>query len=283
MMPVRKDETGRRFVQVETEVPGTPEEVWRAIATGPGVSSWFVPTEIPEGANGVPARVVSHFAKNGTMDSVATVTSWEPPHRFTAESRDDLGPNSPAVATEWTVEARGGGTCVVRVVHAWFAASDEWDEQFEQFEHGWPSFFRILRLYLAHFRGQTGAAFQIMGFAPEPASVAWEALTGSLGLSRAVEGQRVQSAAGAPSFAGIVERVGTPDHELLVRIDQPAPGLAHLFAMPMGGTVCLSARMYLYGDGASAAVRRDEPAWQAWMAERFPQAGEPKAVPQETS
>jgi len=38
-MRVKKDASGRREVQVEVEVPGTPEEVWRAIATGPGISS----------------------------------------------------------------------------------------------------------------------------------------------------------------------------------------------------------------------------------------------------
>ena len=44
-MPVKKDSSGRRYVQAEVEVPGTPEQVWQAIATGPGISSWFVPTE----------------------------------------------------------------------------------------------------------------------------------------------------------------------------------------------------------------------------------------------
>lgn len=44
-MSVKKDASGRRSVEVEVEVPDTPEEVWQAIATGPGVSSWFVPTE----------------------------------------------------------------------------------------------------------------------------------------------------------------------------------------------------------------------------------------------
>jgi hypothetical protein len=56
------------------------------------------------------------------MGSSATVTSWEPPHRFTAESRD-LGPDAPSLATEWIVEARSGGTCVVRVVHSLFAST----------------------------------------------------------------------------------------------------------------------------------------------------------------
>ena len=41
-----KKESGRRWVQVEVEVHGTPEEVWQALATGPGISSWFVATEV---------------------------------------------------------------------------------------------------------------------------------------------------------------------------------------------------------------------------------------------
>ena len=35
-MPVKKDASGRRWIAVEAEVPGTPEQVWNAIATGPG-------------------------------------------------------------------------------------------------------------------------------------------------------------------------------------------------------------------------------------------------------
>mgnify|MGYP000202059350 CR=1 FL=1 len=34
-MSVKKEASGRRTVEVEVEVPGTPEEVWQAIATGP--------------------------------------------------------------------------------------------------------------------------------------------------------------------------------------------------------------------------------------------------------
>ena len=34
-------------------------------------------------------------------------------------------------------------------------------------------FFRILRLYLVHFRGQPRSPFQLMGVAPEPKSEAW--------------------------------------------------------------------------------------------------------------
>jgi hypothetical protein len=44
--------------------------------------------------------------------------------------------NGPEIATEWIVEARGGDTCTVRVVHSWFASTDDWDSQFEQHEAG---------------------------------------------------------------------------------------------------------------------------------------------------
>jgi hypothetical protein len=33
-MSVKKEPSGRRSIQVEVEVPGTPEEVWNAIASG---------------------------------------------------------------------------------------------------------------------------------------------------------------------------------------------------------------------------------------------------------
>jgi len=54
------------------------------------------------------------------------------------------------MATEWIVEARSGGTCVVRVVHSLFASADDWDDQIESIESGWPTFFRILRTYLTN-------------------------------------------------------------------------------------------------------------------------------------
>src|SRR5262249_39507806 len=125
-MSVKKEPSGRRSVQVEVEVPGTPEEVWRAIATGPGISSWFVPTRSEERAGG---EVVSNFGPG--MDSPSTIILWEAPKRFVAEG--SMG-GSPTVATEWTVEARAGGKCVVRVVHSLFASTDDWGNQLDGLE-----------------------------------------------------------------------------------------------------------------------------------------------------
>jgi uncharacterized protein YndB with AHSA1/START domain len=270
-MSVIKEDSGRRWVQVEVEVPGTPEEVWRAIATGPGISSWFVPTEVHEDGT-----IVSHFGPG--MDAIATRTAWDPPRRFAAEG--ELGPNAPKIATEWIVAARSGGTCVVRVVHSLFASTDDWDDQLASVESGWPGYFHNLRLYLTHFRGQSCSAFQLMGMAAEPASSAWDVLTGSLGLAGATPGERRQTPADAPQLAGLVEQAGQPGHSyhVLLRLDEPTSGIAQFFALPMGGQVFVSLRFYLYGDQAPVAVASEEPVWRAWMNEHFPAVGDSSNV-----
>ncbi|TXL80358.1 SRPBCC domain-containing protein [Vineibacter terrae] len=263
-MPVKKEPSGRRSVQAEVEVPGTPEAVWRAIATGPGISSWFVPTEVETQVGG---KAVSHFGPGSSMDSVATITAWEPPHRFSAQTTEGPG----AVATEWIVEARGGGTCVVRVVHSWFASTDDWDDQFEGHTHGWAAFFRILRLYRMHFSGQRCASFQVMGVAPEPKAAAWDALVRPLGLAGVAVGEQGRTVPGAPPLRGVVERAGEPawPEDLLLRLDAPAPGLAHLASFAMGGKVYLTIRCFLYGEQAPQAAASAEKAWQAWISQRF--------------
>ena len=276
-MPVNKDSSGRRSVQVEVEVPGTPEQVWRAIATAAGISSWFVPTTSEDDAHGVPVKITSNFGPG--MESVAIVTDWHPPHSFSAETKD-FGPDEPVVATQWIVEARDGGVCVVRVVHSLFASADDWDSQLEGWESGWPGFFRLLRMYLAHFSGQPCSAFQLTGFAPAPRDAAWRALFKGLGLGTVTTGQRAQSSGAAPDMSGTVERVGEAAYpeELLLRLDAPAPGIAHMFAMDMGEQVLLSIRFYLYGSTAAGVVVREEPAWQAWLGETFPG----KQIPSDT-
>lgn len=272
-MSVIKEPSGRRYIQVEAEVPGTPEEVWQAIATGPGVSAWFVPTESDDRVGGV---VTSHFGPG--MDGVATITAWDPPHRFAAES-DNMGPGSPPLATEWTVEARAGGVCIVRVVHSLFADTDDWDGQLGGMESGWPSFFHILRLRLTRFRTLPSAMFQVMGFAPDTRADAWSRLVASLGLTSIAEGQHWTAPAGPPPLAGLVERISLhADPHQVLRLDQPADGTALLNVCGGDGQVFVSLCFYFYGKGAAATVADSQPRWQAWVDEHFPMPAAPETA-----
>src|SRR5262245_53309726 len=265
-MSVKKEPSGRRSVQVEVEVPGTPEEVWPAIATGPGVSAWFVPTRMEERQG---EEIVSTFGPG--MDSTAKITAWEALKRFAAES--DMGmPGAPTMATEWTVEARAGRICVVRVVHSLFASTDDWDNQLKGVEEGWPTYFRILRAYLEHFKGMPCAAMHFVNFSKDTEAKAWEKAGGELALLKLAEGQKWTTPAGVPRMAGLVESLGKASHKntVLLRLDTPAPGSAYIGAFSCGGMVMVCLSVYLYGEKAGAAAQRDEPAWQKWMGERFP-------------
>lgn len=262
-MSIKKFPDGRREVQIEVEIPGTPEQVWQAIATGDGVSSWFVPTEIdPKDSS----KVVSHFGPG--MDAVATVTSWDPPHRFAAES-PDLGPGAPTLATEWSVEARDGGTCIVRVVHSLVSESDNWDGFLESLESGWPSFFRILRLYVQHFSGMPYASFRAMIGHAGPVREIWAKFLEEAGLGGASSGETREFRGGTVPYTAVVEWINTNQHgdSILLRIISPLPGIAYAFTHCMGEQTMLINSIYLYGTQAKEHARKDEPAWNAWLTE----------------
>jgi uncharacterized protein YndB with AHSA1/START domain len=293
-MPVKRDKDGRRYVEAEVEVPGSPEEVWRAIATGKGISSWFVPTTVEEREGGT---AVSSYGPG--MDVPVKITKWNPPRSYVAEAEQEGMGN---VATEWVVEARGGGRCVVRVVHRWFASTDDWDGQFEGAAYGWAaSFFRMLRLYLEHFAGQECSAFQLVAMSEAPGPQTWRTIKSALRIDR---NGRVTSAAGAPDLAGTAQSLEVSDPELLaarktvpiivaamegmegenpellVRLERPAPGYAHLFIVPMGGggegPTMVAARFYLFGGPHAAGISPEyESAWQAWIAKAFPEPQDP--------
>ena len=198
-MSVKKEPNGRRSVQVEVEVPGTPEEVWQAIATGPGISSWFVPAEF-EMRDGKPVAATLNFGPG--MESTSAVTAWEPPRKWASQS-DGWVPGSPPIANEWSVESRGGGICVVRIVHSLFASTDDWDNQLEGTESGWPAFFRTLRTYLTHFRGLRSAIMQRMARVAGTEAEAWEALTTAVGVKGLSVGQRARGRPGAQRRGGV--------------------------------------------------------------------------------
>jgi uncharacterized protein YndB with AHSA1/START domain len=268
-MSVKKDASGRRSVQVEVEVPGTPEEVWRAIASGPGISSWFVPTRSDERQGG---EMISNFGPG--MDSSATITEWQPPQRFVSES--EMGPpGSPKMASEWSVEALAGGVCLVRVVHSLFASTDDWDKQLDGLEQGWPAIFRILRRALETFKGEECSAMQFVCFSTEGHAKAWEKMGGELGLLALAEGQQWSAPEGLPRIAGVSMGQGMTASTVLLRLDAHgagAPGTAYIGVFPCGGMAMAYMAIYLYGSNAKAAVERDEPIWQKWMDERFPMA-----------
>jgi uncharacterized protein YndB with AHSA1/START domain len=269
-MSVKKEASGRRSVSVDVEVPGTPEQVWAAIATGPGISSWLVPTHFEE-RDGQPVAMTSNFGPG--MDMRSAVTAWDPPRTFTVQGESWNG--MPPMATEWSVQARSGGVCHIRVVHSLFASTDEWDDQLESATMGWAGFFRTLVIYLTHFPGLRSEILHFVGPFAGSEAQAWEALTGALGQRGLSVGERWTAPPGVPALSGIAEYVSESPYDVLVRLESPGPGVAAIGTFAVGDQSMVALGFYLYGDDATATAARETPMWQSWFQERFPMPSAP--------
>lgn len=249
-----------RSLELEVEVVGTPDEVWRAIATGPGISSWYVPHTVEERAGGA---ALARFGPGPEMEIPGRVAEWDPPNRVLFDGGDvDEG-----FAFEWTVEARDGGSCVVRLVHSGFGSGEDWDAQYDAMEGGWKMFLLNLQLHCKHFAGQSATAALPTVMAPGPREELWTAVTAALGASSAPSaGERVELTAGDDlKLAG--EVVETVPYRVSLLVEDPVPGTAVVAVEGMGDQFSVSIWSYLYGDQGAAAVSRDEPRWQKWLDE----------------
>lgn len=275
-MTTPEDDTPEaREIELEIEVPGTPEEVWAAIATGPGISAWMHPTEVEEHEGGRFA-----FDMGSGVNESARVTRWEPPRRFATggaewQPSEDAAPAR--LATEWLVEARWGGTCVVRLVTSGFAAGADWDDELAGFRDSMHTALEILRVHLTHFPGRRGAWFTAFGATSGSKDEGWAALTGALGLQDAAQGSRAATRGpDAPALAGTVERVLDTAfrRDLVLRLDAPAPGIASVSVY--GDRRWTTVQAHLYGDGAATVAAGQERAWRAWMETHFPVDADPR-------
>lgn len=248
----------RTKIELEVEVPGTPEEVWQAIATGPGISSWYVPHQVEEREGGA---CTASFGEGPEMQVAGRVAAWEPPHRVVF----DGGPDAEhGLAFEWLVEARDGGTCIVRLVNSGFGHGQPWDDDYDAMSEGWKLFFLNLRLHLEHFAGQTASSCLPSAMWPGPQTAAWAALTSALGVpEHPAVGDRVETSGDAPRLAGTV--VQSDSWRMALLLDEPAAGTAFLAAEGVGDTIGVSVWSYLYGDDGAEAVARDFPAWNALL------------------
>jgi hypothetical protein len=122
----------------------------------------------------------------------------------------------------------------------------------------WMPFFDNLRLYLAHFAGQEATHFEATASHPGDAKALWSTMLDALGLGE--EGTMVE----VRGATGTVERVW--ERQALVRLTAPVPGMLSVYVYGWGdGKATAGVRAYLFSADAADYVRREEPAWQAWL------------------
>jgi uncharacterized protein YndB with AHSA1/START domain len=246
-------------LEMTFELPGTPEQLWQAIATAQGINAWFIPTDLDEREGGT---IVFHM---GEESSPGTVTGWDPPLRFAVEEPEwaalagHAGESVTPLATEFLIEARSGGTCVLRVVSSAFGTGADWEaEFFEEMEKGWRPFFDRLRLYVTDFLGQRATSLEVSHTLKGRAGPVFAAMRQSLGVAEV--GQSLE----ARGLTGTVQRLDAED--ALVRVTDPIPGFLAFRAWDSSeDEVSAIVQAQLFSDDAPALVERERAGWQEWL------------------
>ncbi|MFJ6669878.1 SRPBCC domain-containing protein [Actinosynnema sp. NPDC091369] len=223
----------------EVELAGvTPEQVWEAIATGPGIDSWFM------GKNEVEPGAVVRQAFGGYQPA-HPITAWEPGEHLAYGG--DKEPDGRFVAYEFLVEGRDRGSTVLRMVAGGFLPGDDWEEEFEAMTAGGEMFWQTLVTYLRHFAGRTARPLTVFGPPITDWPALWQRLGGKLGLDHAPRtGDRADLDGGVVYFANS-QTIGIRTDRALYRFFQGMPGV--LIAM----------------HAVFADDHRDEESWSAWM------------------
>jgi uncharacterized protein YndB with AHSA1/START domain len=238
----------------EITVEATPEQVWEAIATGPGIDSWFMGRNEVEPREGGQLRmVVSDY-----FTAESTITAWDPPKRLAYRSAE--AEDGSFMAFEFLVEGRGQGSTVVRLVHNGFLGGDDWEAEYDALRKGDPMYLRSLGIYLTYFPGRTATPVSAWGPQQPTQDEVWEGFKLGLGLSGTVsEGDTVRfTLDGSTPVHGVVDSVLVPSF-LGVRTDD---GLYRFVGG--GGMGGVGHHIFAPVDQAEA-----ERAWQSWLTRLF--------------
>jgi uncharacterized protein YndB with AHSA1/START domain len=215
-------------VPLEYELDATPEQVWDAIATGPGIDSWFMGvTEVEPGEGGSIRTDLGGFRQE------SRITAWEPNRHLAYRSVGGEGERF--IAFEYLLEATGGGATVMRQVASGFLPGDDWEAEFEAMMSGGPLYTLTLRSYVEHFAGRHGVP--VTAAHPHPDfDAAWTAILGDLGVATGyAAGDTVRLApTGLPPIEGVIDiavdgHLGVRSDDGLYRFFRGyfAPGVGH--------------------------------------------------------
>jgi uncharacterized protein YndB with AHSA1/START domain len=250
-------------ITVDHEVDATPEQVWEAIATGPGLDSWFLGhSEIEPRQGGTVKWSV------GEWTAESTLTVWDPPNRLVNAGEE--GPDGTRHQFDYTVQPREGGGSSIRYVHSGVLGGDDWQAEYEAMSEGDPAYVFKLVQYLRHFKGRFGT--RVDAFGPNVPDRA-EAMAGfrrGLGLPDDVAlGDEVSLAPeGVDPIEGEVDSLSS--HFMGVLSDDTIYRFIHGFT---GETLV---GHHVFADGANQEEL--ESRWGSWLERTFEGAGEAGAT-----
>ncbi|MFL6140495.1 MAG: SRPBCC family protein [Labedaea sp.] len=240
-------------VREEINLDATPEQVWAAIATGPGIDAWFMGhSEIEPGQGGT----VRMSMPGWTAES--TITAWEPGKHFAYKS--EVNPDGSFMAFESIIEGRSGGSTVLRFVHSGFLGDEDWETEYDALRNGDRMYLEKLAVYVKHFAGRA-ATYNLfeLGSAVADAERVWAAYREALGLAGPVSvgDKATVRVDGLAPATGVVEFVRLP-WWVGVRTDDG------FYSLMWGHRDTPVVEYTAFNDDVDGS--RIEQAWQGWLA-----------------
>lgn len=234
----------------ELEFDASPEQVWDAIATGPGIDAWFMGHSEVEPKEGGDVTF-----SLGDFTTVGTVTAWEPRRRFAYRSEE--GPDGAFMAFDYLVEGRDGGTTVLRMVQSG-VLDDNWEAEYDALEKGWNLYLHTIGEYIAHFDGQPVQTVDAHGAKADDEDKAWELLKSGLGVS-------TTPSLGDTIHLPIADADGVVDYveEKAIIGVRTSDGL-YRFSGRFGG---MSLGHHIFTDEFDKAAAAQ--AWQSWLTDLY--------------
>ncbi|HEV3001243.1 MAG TPA: SRPBCC domain-containing protein [Solirubrobacteraceae bacterium] len=270
----------------------TPAEVWHMVATGPGLSSWFVPHELEprKGGRGradfgggtyAEGRVLVYqpgkrivFGSERIARDVGAEPDHEPDARMefwiAADGHDDPA-EFPGGAFRGIGDVRGRrrkpGTPRTTL---YFRQQGFPEEGQEVYEEGWDLYFYTLTEYFRHFRGKTALTTSALVVAPVERKEAFATVAKALGVDGdADEGDRLSLRAGRRSEVdGVVDLRMSANHieALGVRGDT---GFLRLAADESCGVALTRFEYVVDPPPDFARVREEAGELQGWLEQQF--------------
>ncbi len=214
------NESNDRTLEYTLDLAASPEEVWRAIATGEGLTGWFAyDARVKPGQDG------SVWLSWGDWDGESPITIWEPNlHLQTTEHRAPFGDESVApvdITVDYFIEAKAGGTTRLRLVHAGMGPEKGWDGEYHATAEDWPWFLANLAHYLVEHGGTVREVISMVARFELPATELWSRLLdGAANAGQLGEGQPYDlKLFGREAARGVVKLL-KPGRRFMGTIDQ---------------------------------------------------------------
>jgi hypothetical protein len=235
----------KRFeIVAETDIEGTPQQVFDAATTGVGGWLWPVEGEFEPYEDG-----------SGPFGSI--VTAWDPPHHFGNHLE---GPNGFFDTLDYRIEERDDGTARLRYVHSG-VIFDDWDREFDAARKHTDFYQHTLGQYVKYFPGRAAAFAEVEGPAASGTAEAFETVRAALGIGERV-GQDDTVRVAIPGIAPFDAVVDYLDpHFIGLRTPD---AMYRFFGRNAFGSV-VGLTIHLFAPGAEAWVDDEDAAWQEWL------------------